>query len=149
MEKKTQPNAPVYAMAGCSSEQYLQGWAWSGVGRRNVLSLLLVQTEMQVLEGKKKGRTRRKLGKMWIKYKRQFLFVVLYAMGRGNTGHSTWEKQTSISSCSNEVSKLRWISATCYSHEIASPLTSWPQYWVTPYQNPFPSGSPGKCRSPR
>ena len=79
---------------------------------------------------------------MRVKYKRLLLFVVFYVTGRHNTGHGTQEKQTSISSRSNKVSELRWISATCCSHEIASPLTIWPQYQATPYQSPFSSREP-------
>lgn len=84
-KKTNQPNTPAYAVAGCSSEQCLEGPVQHRLpGRRNVLSLLLVWTEMQVLGSKKKGR-KRDLGEMWVKYKRLLLFVVFYVMGRNNT----------------------------------------------------------------
>lgn len=85
---------------------------------------------------------------MWVKYKRLLLFVAFYVTGKDNAGHGAWEEQTSISSSRNKVSELRWISATCYFHKIASARTSWPQHWPTPYQSPFPTGSPGKHWSP-
>lgn len=67
-------------------------------------------------------------------------------MGRDNSDHSAWEKQTSIGSGSSEISELRWFCATCYSPEGASLLTSWPQYQTTPYQSSCALRIAGKCR---
>lgn len=69
-----------------------------------------------------------------------FFFSFFYVVGRDNTDRGAWENQTSISSGSGELSELRWISATSYSPERVSLLTSWPQYQTSPYKALFLSG---------
>lgn len=84
---------------------------------------------------------RKYLREMWVKHKRLLLFVAFYVMSKDNAGHGAWEEQTSIGSSSSEVSELRRISATCYCHEIASALISWPQHRATPSKALFLPGA--------